>query len=65
MDITVVEDPNEIASPCVSICALNEDDVCVGCYRTSDELTRWWGMTNAEKLTTIELAKERDNQASI
>ena len=63
MDMSVVEDPNEVASPCVSICALNENDVCVGCYRTSDELTRWWGMNNTEKLATVERAKERENLA--
>ena len=59
----VVNDQNEISSPCVSICALNENDVCVGCYRTGDELTRWRGMNNTEKLATIELAKEREIQA--
>ncbi|WP_293751424.1 DUF1289 domain-containing protein [uncultured Paraglaciecola sp.] len=60
--MSLVDDPNEVSSPCVSICALNENDVCVGCYRTGDEVTRWWGMSNTQKLATIELAKERDSQ---
>ncbi len=29
------------ASPCVSICTLDDDDVCVGCSRTLDEITHW------------------------
>jgi len=58
-----VDDSNEVSSPCVSICALDENDVCVGCYRTGDELTRWWGMNNTEKSATLELAKAREIQA--
>jgi len=55
----------EIPSPCVSICALNSDDVCVGCYRTGDEITRWWGMDNAEKQETLGKVKEREAQSYI
>ena len=28
-----------VASPCVSICALDEQDICTGCQRTVDEIT--------------------------
>ena len=30
-----------VPSPCVSVCALDEDDVCVGCYRTGMEISQW------------------------
>ena len=30
-----------VASPCVSICALDGDDICVGCFRTGQEISRW------------------------
>jgi predicted Fe-S protein YdhL (DUF1289 family) len=56
---------NEIPSPCVSICALDMDDVCVGCHRTGDEITRWWGMNNAEKQQTLDKAKGREQQSYI
>ena len=56
---------NDIPSPCVSICALNTDDVCVGCYRTGDEITRWWGMDNTEKQQTLNLAKQRETKSYI
>jgi predicted Fe-S protein YdhL (DUF1289 family) len=59
------KDLEEIPSPCVSICALNSDDVCVGCYRTGDEITRWWGMENAEKKQILEKVKERETQSYI
>ncbi len=55
----------KITSPCVSICALDMDDVCVGCHRTGDEITRWWCMDNAEKLDTLAKAKAREKKAHI
>ncbi|WP_309674680.1 DUF1289 domain-containing protein, partial [Pseudomonas sp.] len=30
-----------VLSPCVNICALDDDDICTGCQRTVDEITRW------------------------
>jgi uncharacterized protein len=56
---------NEIPSPCVSICALDIDDVCVGCHRTGDEISRWWKMDNTEKLKILDLAKEREQKSYI
>lgn len=54
---------NEVPSPCVSICALDMNDVCVGCHRTGDEITRWWGMDKAQKLATLGKAKEREKDS--
>jgi uncharacterized protein len=34
-----------VPSPCVSVCALDEDDVCVGCYRTGMEISQWGRMS--------------------
>ena len=38
-----------VKSPCVAICALDANDLCIGCYRTSDEITQWGEMNNDEK----------------
>ena len=52
-------DSNEPDSPCISVCSLNEDDVCIGCYRSADEITDWF-MANAEgKRAIIARANER------
>lgn len=32
---------NTVQSPCVSICALDGDDVCIGCFRTGREISFW------------------------
>ncbi|WP_155517391.1 DUF1289 domain-containing protein, partial [Pseudomonas amygdali] len=41
---TPIEKP--VRSPCVSICALDEQDICTGCQRTVNEITRWSRMSN-------------------
>jgi len=33
---------SSVPSPCISICALDENGVCMGCYRTGDEITDWF-----------------------
>lgn len=39
-----------IASPCKLICRYGENELCVGCYRSRDEITHWIGMTDEQKL---------------
>jgi len=29
------------ASPCIRICCLDRNDICLGCFRTLDEITGW------------------------
>jgi len=48
-----------IPSPCVSVCALDENDVCVGCFRTGGEITDWFMATNEEKRGILRAASER------
>ncbi|MFC6339458.1 DUF1289 domain-containing protein [Pseudomonas sp. CCM 7891] len=55
--MTVAERP--VGSPCVSICALDDDDICTGCQRTAAEITRWGRMDNAERRAVLGLCHER------
>lgn len=48
-----------VPSPCVSICYLNEDDVCEGCYRTAAEITDWTRYDDEQKLAVNAAATER------
>lgn len=54
-----------VKSPCVSICALDENDVCVGCYRTGIEISQWGGMSLAERREVLALVKEREEVSYI
>ncbi|MBB3142428.1 DUF1289 domain-containing protein [Halomonas organivorans] len=47
-----------IDSPCVSICQL-KGGLCVGCGRTTEEITRWQSMKRPERLQTNRLAAQR------
>ena len=49
----------EPRSPCVSICALDVDDICIGCYRSADEVTDWFLADKEEKEAILERARER------
>lgn len=47
-----------INSPCIKICKLNEDKVCIGCYRTIDEITGWKTFTETEKQSVLTRIKQ-------
>lgn len=54
--------PPPIASPCNRVCTLNDDDVCLGCGRTLDDITQWGSMPEADKAACVERARERLRQ---
>lgn len=49
-----------VPSPCIKICALDENDICMGCYRTQEELSRWMRADNEEKKEIVAKAKARE-----
>jgi predicted Fe-S protein YdhL (DUF1289 family) len=49
----------EPRSPCVSICALDDNDICMGCYRSADEITDWFMATAEEKRRMLQRAEQR------
>lgn len=55
--ITVTEKP--VRSPCVSICALDEDDICTGCQRSGREISQWGRMDNDQRRAVLVLCHER------
>ncbi len=52
------------ASPCVSICALDADDICLGCFRTGDEITDWFIADDARKREILRNAEARRSESS-
>lgn len=53
------EAPVEPASPCVSVCALDENDICMGCYRSAEEITDWFVADAKSKQAMLERAQAR------
>ena len=48
-----------VESPCVRNCCLNQNDVCLGCGRTIDEITSWTQQSDQQKQQTLAAAKQR------
>jgi predicted Fe-S protein YdhL (DUF1289 family) len=49
----------EVKSPCKLICRYDDNKMCVGCYRTMDEIVNWINYTDHEKLEVWKKIRER------
>ncbi|MED5425225.1 MAG: DUF1289 domain-containing protein [Pseudomonadota bacterium] len=38
-----------LISPCVASCKLTEEDICIGCKRTIEEIINWRSYTDNQK----------------
>lgn len=54
-----------VASPCVHVCALDEEDICIGCQRNVDEITRWSRMDNDERRQVLQVCHARARDKGI
>jgi len=48
-----------LESPCIRNCCLDDQDICLGCFRSLDNITQWHGSTNQQKLEILRLAEVR------
>jgi hypothetical protein len=48
-----------VSSPCTGVCKLDGDDICIGCFRSKDEIARWTQMSDREKLFVIARLTDR------
>ena len=45
---------DEIEAPCVKLCVVHpEERLCVGCYRTIEEISQWSRLTHAARAAII------------
>ena len=56
---------NSPESPCISICSLDQKDVCEGCFRTSNEIVDWFTADDVRKLEILEASKQRRKEAGL
>jgi predicted Fe-S protein YdhL (DUF1289 family) len=56
---------DRVSSPCVSICALDENDVCIGCQRTGDEITQWSRLSDEERRAVLEKVALREQKVTL
>ena len=50
---------DEPQSPCISVCVLDDKDICVGCFRSGAEITDWFMESAEGKREILQRARER------
>ena len=51
-----------IESPCVRNCCLDENDICLGCFRSISEICGWAAATNEERKEILARCDVRGQQ---
>ena len=51
--------PPAVASPCVDVCRLDAQGLCIGCRRTIGEIAEWSQASDARRLGILSALKTR------
>ncbi len=51
-----------VASPCVRNCCLDDNDICLGCYRSITEITGWSAADNHQRSEILARCRQRREQ---
>lgn len=57
-----MENPSRVPSPCVRNCCLNDDDICLGCFRSIEEITQWSAADDEQRRQFLINAAQRREQ---
>lgn len=52
-DAKALNAESQIKSPCMNLCCLDDEDVCIGCHRSVKEITGWSRMDYQQKKATM------------
>ncbi|MEH6454294.1 MAG: DUF1289 domain-containing protein [Psychromonas sp.] len=44
---------SNLDSPCIRQCALNDDNICISCFRSLDEISQWSKASDMQKLDML------------
>lgn len=50
---------SDIYKPCIKKCCLNEDDICLGCFRTFNDMLAWSKASTQDKKIMLLKAEKR------
>jgi len=60
MPVANYDEPiRKIDTPCIRRCCLDEHDVCLGCFRTLDDIKGWTSSLNIERRAILARAADR------
>ena len=46
-----------VDSPCIKVCVLDDQQVCIGCKRTLDEIVAWGSLSDDARMNVLERLK--------
>lgn len=50
-----------VSTPCIRICQIEpESQLCLGCWRSLDEIAAWGGMSEPQRLAVMALLPDRE-----
>lgn len=50
-----------IDSPCIGVCAVNADNICLGCYRSLAEIGAWLHLDDPARADVLANCQDRKN----
>jgi len=50
---------SRVASPCIDDCCLDDDDICLGCFRSLEEIMQWGQADNSERRKILQKTQQR------
>ncbi len=53
---------SNVESPCIGVCQLDEENVCVGCLRTLSEISLWSRLSSLQKAAIMLEIKSREDK---
>jgi predicted Fe-S protein YdhL (DUF1289 family) len=56
---------DNIASPCIRNCCLNEEDICLGCFRSITEIINWTQVDEKTRWRFLKNAQDRQAKKSV
>jgi len=51
-----------IESPCIGTCALGPGGLCIGCFRSGDEIASWLSLSAAQRRAIVSTLPKRGQQ---
>ena len=58
----MIDNDSRVQSPCVRICCLDDDDTCLGCFRSLDEIKAWGATGNDRRRAILRNAERRRDE---
>ncbi len=55
----------DINKPCIKQCSLNEEEICLGCFRTFNDMRLWNKASSEEKREMMKIAERRKIEHTI